>query len=98
MLIVWFTKKKALKTGDVFAKKAGRRLFVAIWTMAWIGVVLWVFRQINVAYLSMPVLFLLWLAIGLLWLGFIAKYWFTIVPKRRSQLSGEIIKKQYLPR
>lgn len=98
MVFVWLLKKKALKNGDIFAKKAARRLFVFVWTMGSIGMVLWVFRQINVAYLSAPALFLLWLIISLAWLGVIAKYWLRVVPRRRSQLSFEVIKKQYLPK
>lgn len=98
MFVAWLLKKRAIKSGDIFSKKATRRLFVVIWTMAWIGVVLWVLRQINVAYLSAPILFLLWAIVSLIWLAFIAKYWFGVVPRRRSQLSFETIKKQYLPR
>lgn len=98
MFLSWLIKRKAIKSGDVFSKKASRRLFTAIWTMAWIGVVLWALRQINVAYLSAPILFLLWAIVSLIWLAFIAKYWFKVVPARRSQLSNEVVKKQYLPR
>ena len=98
MFVSWFIKRSALKSGDIFAKKAARRLFVFSWTMSWIGVVLWAFRQVNVAYLSAPVLFLLWAVISLVWLVFIAKYWLVVAPKRRRQLSSETIKKQYLPK
>ncbi|MEK7164565.1 MAG: hypothetical protein AAB779_01325 [Patescibacteria group bacterium] len=98
MFVAWYLKKKAVKNGDIFSKKASRRFFVVVWTMAWIGVVLWFFRQINVAYLSAPILFLVWAIIGLVWLFFVAKYWFKVVPERRGQLSSETLKKQYLPR
>lgn len=98
MLASWLIKKKALKTGDIFAKKASRRFFVLVWTMGWIGAVLWAFRQINVAYLSAPILFLLWFMVGLVWLVFVAKYWLIDAPARRRKLSTEVVKKQYLPK
>ncbi len=98
MFAAWFIKRKTVKDGDIFAKKASRRFFAAIWTMAIIGIFLWVFRQINVAYLSAPILFLVWFLITAVWLLLIAKYWFKVVPERRGKISGEVIKKQYLPR
>lgn len=93
----WFFDKKIASKKDIFVKKASSRFFTFSWTMAWIGIVLWVFRQINVLYLGAPIFLLVWLIISLVWLGFILNYWFRIVPKRRQNLLEEKKKNKYLP-
>lgn len=97
MIAVWLIRQKALKNKDIFAKKAANKLFQSVWVIGWIIIVFWVFREINVMYLSAPVWLLLSVATGLVWLMFVAYYWFKTVPKRRAQLGREGSKKRYLP-
>lgn len=93
----WFFKKKIAKNKDIFTKKVSARLFVICWTMGWIGIILWIFRQINVLYLGAPIFLLIWAVISLIWLLFILNYWLRTVPKRRKRLFEEMKKRQYLP-
>ena len=97
MLITLWLKVKFVKKKDIFAKKAARRLFSLVWTMGWIGIFLWLFRQINALYISAPIFLLIWAMISLVWLGMILNYWFRTVPRRRKQLNQETGKKLYLP-
>jgi hypothetical protein len=78
-------------------KKAARRLFTLAWTMGWIGIFLWIFRQVGALYISAPILLLIWAIISLIWLVMILKYWFITVPRRRKQLNQEVGKKLYMP-
>ncbi len=97
MLLTLWLKVKFVKNKDIFAKKAARRLFSLVWTMGWIGIFLWLFRQINALYISAPVFLLIWAIISLIWLVIILKYWFITVPNRRRQLNQETGKKLYMP-
>ena len=85
------------KNKDIFAKKIARRFFRLSWAMGIIGLVLWIFRQLNAAYLSSRFIILLWIVVLLIWLGIWLNYCFRIAPKRRRQLAQEVAKKAYLP-
>lgn len=86
-----------VKNKDIFAKKAAKRFFGLAWTMGIIGLFLWVFRQVRVAYLSSPFFVLLWFFVLLVWIGFWLNYWLRTVPARRRHLAQESAKKAYLP-
>src|SRR3989338_4300606 len=77
--------KKLAKKRDKFAQKAARRFSALAWTMGLIGIILWAFRQINVFYLSAPILLVIWLVIVLVWLGFILRYILIKAPRRRKE-------------
>lgn len=97
MAATWLIRRKLVKNKDIFAKKAARKLWQSVWVMGWIIIVFWIFREINVMYLSAPVFLLASIATGLVWLMFVAYYWFKIVPKRRARLGQDGSKKRYLP-
>lgn len=88
---------RLVKNKDIFAKKAAKRFFGLAWTMGIIGLFLWIFRQVRVAYLSSPLFVFLWFIIFLVWIGFWLNYWLRTAPARRRQLAQEAAKKAYLP-
>ena len=86
------TKKK-----DIFWQKSAKKLFSCVWTTGMVAIILWVFRQISVLYLSAPILLLLLLVCSLVWLLFVFWYMFVTAPRRRRQLMQEGAKKSYIP-
>ena len=52
------------KKGDLFANKASSKFKSFAWTMGAFGIILYIFRQINIFYLSAPILILVWLIIS----------------------------------
>jgi len=97
IMLVAVVLKMSAKKRDTFAQKSASKLFSLAWTMGWIGIILWIFRQINVFYLSAPIFWLIWLATGLFWGVFVFRYRFFIVPKRRAEIREAKSKKDYLP-
>lgn len=87
----WARKK------DIFSQKAAQKYYALAWTMGLIGLILWSFRQLGAFYISAPIGILIWLAILLVWLGFVLYYWLIKAPRRRRQLRVERAKKDYLP-
>jgi len=65
--------------------------------MGSIGIVLYIFRQINVFYLSAPIIVLIWAIVFVIWLMLVLKYLFFVAPKRRKDLMQETGKREYLP-
>ena len=97
MALAWLIRYQLAKNRDIFAKKAAKRFFNLAWVMGWISVVLWTFREINVTYLSAPILLLAAGLIALIWLVFVLYYWLKVGPRRRAQLSQEKNRRRYLP-
>lgn len=97
LLVTLWLRLKVAKNKDIFAKKAIKKLFTLVWTMGWIGIILWTFRQINAQFVSAPFLLLIWALISVVWLGFVLWYWLKIAPDRRKRLALEASRKQYLP-
>ena len=97
LLVTLWLRFKVAKNKDIFTKKVLKRFFTLVWTMGWVGIVLWTFRQVNAQYLSAPILLLIWALISAFWLVFVLRYWLKIVPDRRRRLALETSRKQYLP-
>lgn len=89
--------KRQAKKRDKFSQKAAARFSALAWTMGLIGIILWAFRQINVFYLSAPVLLLVWLVTTLVWAAFIGHYLFIKAPRRRREIAAQNRKEVYLP-
>jgi len=96
MVFALFVKAKA-KKGDILAKKTAQKLFSLAWTMGWIGIIFWTFRQINVFYLSAPIFWLIWLLVSIGWAALVFKYVIFVAPKRRKDIEQFKKKKDYLP-
>jgi len=88
--------RRLAKDKDLFAKKAAQKYGSFAWTMGAIGIILYIFRQINVFYLSAPILILIWGIVLIIWLILVLKYKFLIVPKRRKDLMQEQSKREYI--
>jgi len=97
LLVTLWLRLKVAKNKDIFTKKVIKRFFSLVWTMGWIGIILWMFRQVNAQFVSAPFLLLIWALISAVWLGFVLKYWLKTVPDRRKRLALEASRKQYLP-
>ncbi len=95
LIILAAILKKLAQKRDRFTQKALSRFSILAWTMGLIGIVLWSFRQINVFYLSAPILLLVWLLVALVWLGFIVHYLFIRAPRRRREIEAEARKREY---
>jgi hypothetical protein len=87
---------KLAKKRDLLAQKVAARYRNFAWTMGLIGIILYTFREINVLYLSAPIIILLWLIIAIIWFGFVLKYKLFVVPKRRSTIQSQESKQEYL--
>lgn len=97
LLVMLWLRLKVAKNKDIFTRKVIKKFFSLVWTMGWIGIILWTFRQIKAQYVSAPILLLIWALISAVWLGFVLRYWLKIVPGRRKRLALEASRKQYLP-
>ena len=97
LIILAIILKKLAKKRDKFTKRAAAKYSALAWTMGMIGIILWAFRQINVFYLSAPVLLVVWLAIVLVWLGFILHYVFVRAPRRRREIARQAQNRIYSP-
>ena len=97
LIIIAIISRILAKKGDLFERKSARKYGSFAWTMGSIGVILYVFRQINVLYLSAPVLILVWGIIFVIWLIFVLRYRIFIVPNRRKNLMQETKKREYMP-
>ena len=97
LILIAIVFEKLAKNKDKFVQKTAQKYSALAWVMGLIGIILYIFRQLGAFYLSAPIGILLWLAVLLVWAGFIAHYWFIYVPKRKKALKGENLKKKYLP-
>ncbi|MAG29066.1 hypothetical protein CL632_02890 [bacterium] len=97
LIIIAIISRRLAKKRDLFAQKAAHKFGSLAWTMGAIGIILYVFRQINVFYLSAPAFVLIWLIITGIWLILVLKYWLRTAPKRRKQVSGSTVKDEYMP-
>ncbi len=88
---------KLAKSSDTLTRKTTRKLFSFSWTMGSIGLILWIFRQINAFYISAPIFWVIWLVVGAVWLGTVLNYAFRVAPRRRSEILANVGKKSYLP-
>ncbi len=85
------------KKNDSLNRKISKRFFNFTWTMGAIGIILWIFRQINVYFLSAPILWVFWLLAFVVWLLSFLNYVFRVVPNRRKEIQCQATKKNYLP-
>ena len=97
LIILVIILKKLAKKRDKFAQKAAAKFSALAWTMGLVGIILWSFRQINVFYLSAPVLLLIWLIISLIWFCFILHYALVRAPRRRREIARQAQNRTYLP-
>ena len=97
LILIAIISRRLAKAKDLFARKAAQKYASFAWTMGAIGIILFIFRQINVFYLSSPVLVLIWAIILIIWLILVLKYLWFIAPKRRKDLMQEKGKREYLP-
>lgn len=97
MVVLSVLFSASTKQKDIFWRKSAKKFSSFAWTMSLLGLILWLFRQVNVLYLSAPVLLLAWLVIALVWFAGILYYLFIKAPKRRAQLMVESKKKTYIP-
>ena len=68
LIIIAIICRRLAKKGDLFARKAAQKYGSFAWTMGAIGIILYVFRQINVFYISAPILVLIWAIVLIIWL------------------------------
>ena len=73
------------------------KIFRFTLTMGTLGLLYVFFRQQDIIYLAMPLWMWLWAVGGLIWLGFILKYYFGDRPKQMEELVDEIEKKKNHP-
>lgn len=74
------------------------RLFHSLVTMG-IFILLWAGARFeNIPYLSLHIVVLFLFLIFLIWLGFIAKYFFGGFLRQRKIWADEMLKRKYLPR
>jgi len=97
LIILAIITPKLAKNKDRFAKKAIKKYSSLSWTMGTIGIILYIFRQINVLYLSAPVFVLFWGVSLVFWAFYVLRYCFCVVPKRRLEVEKEDKKKEYIP-
>lgn len=97
MAVAFVFRLKLAKNKDSLSRKTAQKFFNLTWTMGSLGLILWIFRQINAFYISAPILWLIWLLAGAVWLGVVLNYVFRIVPRRRQEIMRETGKKSYLP-
>lgn len=97
MIILAVILKKLAKKRDKLSQKAAAKFSALAWTMGMLAIILWAFRQINVFYLSAPILLLVWLVVALVWLGFILYYAVVRAPRRRREIAAQSRKGEYLP-
>ncbi|OIO48273.1 MAG: hypothetical protein AUJ34_03435 [Parcubacteria group bacterium CG1_02_41_12] len=97
IIVLAIILRRLAKEKDLFIKKAVQKYGSWAWTMGAIGIILYIFRQINVMYLSAPIIVLIWAIIAIIWLILVLKYRIITVPKRRKDLMIEKGKRDYLP-
>ncbi|MBU2575652.1 hypothetical protein KKF64_00980 [Patescibacteria group bacterium] len=97
LILIAIISRRLAKNKDLFAKKAVQKYGAFAWTMGSIGIILYIFRQINVLYLSAPIIVLIWLVILIIWLILVLKYRFFVVPIRRKDLMQDKGKREYIP-
>jgi O-antigen/teichoic acid export membrane protein len=96
MVLSYFYFRLA-KNRDVFMRKFSVKLVALSFTMGIIGILLVLVRQINVLYLSAPILLLFWLIVFIIWALVILNYRFRTVPKRKKDLMQESGQRNYIP-
>jgi len=97
LILIAIISRRLVKNKDLFARKSAKKYGTLAWSMGSIGIVLYIFRQINVFYLSAPIIVLIWAIVFVIWLMLVLKYLFFVAPKRRKDLMQETGKREYLP-
>ena len=97
LIILAIIIRRLAKKSDIFGKKAAHKFGNLAWTMGAIGIILYIFRQINILYLSAPFVILVWLAVLIIWLILVINYRYRIVPKRRHAIKTGSQKDEYIP-
>ncbi|MDP3995364.1 MAG: hypothetical protein Q8P78_01995, partial [bacterium] len=96
LLVAGIIVVRLAKKGDRFTQKSAAKFNAFAWTMGLLGIILYGFRQINVLYLSAPVLILVWGIVVVIWLILVLNYHFRVAPKRRETVRKESQKRVYL--
>jgi len=74
------------------------KYFVCFLTMGFVGLVIVGLRYETVYILSSRIWLLIWLLGFLIWLGFIIKYQYKVVPQAKKQLEQKKLFAKYLPK
>lgn len=89
--------KFVLKTTDSFKIKSQRKAVSMLGTMGILGYVYLFFAWQGAALLSARFWLLLWLAVLLVWAGFIIKYLKFEAPKKRAEIDKQRQFQKYIP-
>ncbi|PJE58079.1 MAG: hypothetical protein COU81_02660 [Candidatus Portnoybacteria bacterium CG10_big_fil_rev_8_21_14_0_10_36_7] len=95
-LIIKLTKK--ITHQDSFFKKLLQKYFVMLMTMSLLGLMLTWFRYERVYILSARFLLLVWFLGMAVWLVYILKYQFKVMPQERIKLQKTQEFNKYLPK
>jgi hypothetical protein len=85
------------KIKDGLKIKGIRRLMHLFFTVGGLGLTYLFFGWQGMALLGARFWLLIIILVGLVWLAFILKYLFLVVPKRRAEIDGQRNFKKYLP-
>lgn len=79
-------------------KRLFKRLQTFFTTLGLVGFVILFFFWQQVPYLSSRFWLLVWLVVGLVWLGFIGRWGFIELPRSRAEAAARREREQYLPK
>lgn len=91
------SKVMAAKIKDGLKVKAWRRLYYLTLTIGILGFVYLFFAWQGVALLASRFWLLIIFLTAIVWLGFIAKYWFLEIPKLRREIQQKRNFEKYIP-
>ena len=97
-VLLWLTSQYLIKKSKVIRRFLMTKVFYLLLTTGIVGIVLIFFRVVGASYLSIRLIFLIFLAAMLAWAVYLIFYLVVSLPKEYQEESDQRRREKYLPR